>query len=405
MLYQFTFKNFKSYKNETVFDMQAENIDEFSESLIESGSGKKVLPTSVIYGPNGGGKSSVLEALVCIISIIVNPIILLKQRNTIFDKTEFAFYSKCEPYKFDKVSKNEPTEFEIFFATQEAEYRYIIYLLQDKVLQEHLYKRDYNSKKPTKIYNRNVDGIQLGEILKKEKLGTSVNENMPYLCYLAIKNNIEIVKDIIQWFQNVIAINYANSQSLDIEKIKNENTKKILLILLKSMGVDIQDYRIEEKEDKIELYTKHKNVNGEFELNLNEESQGTRKLFNVIPHIIDSIVFGGLTVIDELDAKLHPKLLKSIIGIYKDKEINSKGGQLIFSSHDLTTMNNEIFRRDEIWFACKDEEEISEIYSLYEIRDEKGEHIRAKTNFHKQYIEGRYGADPYLTTILNWEVK
>ena len=261
MLYQFTFKNFKSYKNETVFDMQAENIDEFSESLIESGSGKKVLPTSVIYGPNGGGKSSVLEALVCIISIIVNPIILLKQRNTIFDKTEFAFYSKCEPYKFDKVSKNEPTEFEIFFATQEAEYRYIIYLLQDKVLQEHLYKRDYNSKKPTKIYNRNVDGIQLGEILKKEKLGTSVNENMPYLTYLAINNNIEIVKDIIQWFQNVIAINYANSQSLDIEKIKNENTKKILLILLKSMGVDIQDYRIEEKEDKIKIYTKHKNLN------------------------------------------------------------------------------------------------------------------------------------------------
>ena len=97
--------------------------------------------------------------------------------------------------------------------------------------------------------------------------------------------------------------------------------------------------------------------------------------------------------------------MQNIIGIYKDKNINKRNAQLIFTSHDLTTMSNKIFRRDEIWFACKDKNKVSEIYSLYDIRDEKGEHIRANANFNKQYIEGRYGADPYLSKILNWEVK
>lgn len=404
MLYQFTFKNFKSYKNETTFDMQAENIDEFADSLIESKSGKKVLPTSVIYGPNGGGKSGILEALVCLISTVVKPIRLLNERKSVFDAMYFAFYNKSEPYKLDNESRNQPTEFEVFFDTGEAEYRYIIHILEDKVMEEHLYKRDYTSKKPTKIYNRADNKIELGELLKKENAGISVNENMPYLTYLAINNNIKTIKNVIEWFQKIIAVNYANSQSLDFDKIKDERTKKILLILLKSMDVDIKDYRAEETEEKKEIFTKHENINGEFELRLEEESQGTKKLFSVIPNIIDSLVVGGLMIIDELDAKLHPKLLKNIIGIYKDRDLNSKGGQLVFSSHDLTTMNNKIFRRDEIWFACKNEEESSEIYSLYEIRDEKGEHIRANANFNKQYAEGRYGADPYLTTILNWEV-
>ena len=86
------------------------------------------------------------------------------------------------------------------------------------------------------------------------------------------------------------------------------------------------------------------------------------------------------------------------------KEINKKGAQLIITSHDLTTMTKDVFRRDEILFAAKDRENSSEIYSLYEIRDTNGQHISTKTAYNKQYMEGRYGADPYLQRILDWEV-
>lgn len=404
MLYQFTFKNFKSYKEETIFDMQAENIEEFSESLLETKSGRKILPVSVIYGPNGGGKSGVLEALVCLISLVIKPIKLLEKAVTPYN-IQFAFYNDYKPYMFDKESVNQPTEFEVFFDTGKAEYRYVLSVLKGLIVEEYLYKRDYNSKKPAKIYSRLRDKITLGEILKKENAGTSVNENMPYLTYLAINNSIEIIKDVIGWFTNAVSINYANNYSNDISKLEIEEMKQMLLMILKKMDIDIEDYRIEKRDIGQEIITKHKNESGEFELTLRNESQGTHKLFNLIPNIIDSIALGGIAIIDELDSKLHPKLLQNIIGIYKDKNINKRNAQLIFTSHDLTTMSNKIFRRDEIWFACKDKNKVSEIYSLYDIRDEKGEHIRANANFNKQYIEGRYGADPYLSKILNWEVK
>ena len=123
----------------------------------------------------------------------------------------------------------------------------------------------------------------------------------------------------------------------------------------------------------------------------------------MLPNIIDALLSGGLAILDELDAKLHPKLLKYVIMMFKDKNMNISNAQLIFTSQDLITMSNEVFRRDEIWFACKNEKKESEIYSLYEIRDENGEHIRANAAFNKQYLTGKYGADPYLSRMLSWE--
>ena len=89
--------------------------------------------------------------------------------------------------------------------------------------------------------------------------------------------------------------------------------------------------------------------------------------------------------------------------LFKNLDLNKKKAQLIFTSQDLTTKNNQVFRRDEIWFACKNDNKESEIYSLYEIRDEIGEHIRANAPYNKQYLTGKNGADPYLAKMLKWE--
>jgi AAA15 family ATPase/GTPase len=135
-----------------------------------------------------------------------------------------------------------------------------------------------------------------------------------------------------------------------------------------------------------------------------EESNGTKKIFSVIPRLIRSLLKGKTFVADELDAKLHPKLLKYIIELFTDKQINTKNAQLIFTSHDLYTMDNDIFRRDEIWFAAKNAEQATSLYSLVEFKDKTtGKSVRNDANFNKQYLEGRYGADPYLRKIVNWE--
>lgn len=403
MLCQFTFKNYKSYKNETTIEMQAENISEFKETLLKSPKdGKKFLPVSVIYGPNAGGKSNALEALVSLIGSVIAPVIFVKG-GTKIDNIPIV------PYKFTN-NPRETTDFEIFYRINKNEYRYNISFLGEEIYYEALYILTENAKKPTKIFVRNKNKIEVGEELKKEKVNINNNINMPFLSFLAISYNIETINIAIQFFLSTSLLNCSDD---DFENIlmhfmfEDPKIKEEFLKLLKIMDIDIIDYRVEkipDVKDGIKLFTKHRVNNKEYELNLVEESRGTQKLFALLPRIIISLKNGNLTVIDEMDAKLHPKLIQYIIELYKDKEINKKGAQLIITSHDLTTMTKDVFRRDEILFAAKDRENSSDIYSLYEIRDTNGQHISTKTAYNKQYMEGRYGADPYLQRILDWEV-
>ena len=403
MLCQFTFKNYKSYKNETTIEMQAENISEFKETLLKSPKdGKKFLPVSVIYGPNAGGKSNALEALVSLIGSVIAPVIFVKG-GTKIDNIPIV------PYKFTN-NPMETTDFEIFYRINKNEYRYNISFLGEEIYYEALYILTENAKKPTKIFVRNKNKIEVGEELKKEKVNINNNINMPFLSFLAISYNIKTINIAIQFFLSTSLLNCSDDNFENILMhfmFEDPKIKEEFLKLLKIMDIDIIDYRVEklpDVKDGIKLFTKHRVNNKEYELNLVEESRGTQKLFALLPRIIISLKNGNLTVIDEMDAKLHPKLIQYIIELYKDKEINKKGAQLIITSHDLTTMTKDVFRRDEILFAAKDRENSSEIYSLYEIRDTNGQHISTKTAYNKQYMEGRYGADPYLQRILDWEV-
>lgn len=172
--------------------------------------------------------------------------------------------------------------------------------------------------------------------------------------------------------------------------------------MIQEMDLNIVDFRIEEDENRFDVYTKHL-INGyEAELDLEEESSGTKKLFGLIPFIATSLSEGTVLVIDEFDAKIHPILLKHIINMFTDLSVNKNHAQLIFTSHDLSTMSSEVFRRDEIWFVAKGNEENSELYSLVEFKNEKGESVRKDAKFDKQYLEGKYGADPYLRRIVDW---
>ena len=133
-----------------------------------------------------------------------------------------------------------------------------------------------------------------------------------------------------------------------------------------------------------------------------DESSGTKKIFGLLPFIAESLLHGTTLIIDELDAKIHPVLLKYLIMTFSDMKKNKKGAQLIFTSHDLSTMNNDVFRRDEIWFAAKGNHQNSKLYSLVEFKNGNGETVRKDARFDKQYLEGKYGADPYLKKIIDW---
>ena len=402
MLCQFSFQNFKSYKEETTFDFQAAAIPEFSASLLGEEKSGRLLPVGVVYGPNGGGKSNLLQALSCLITTVVKPIHdLEKTREDIVIQQK----AECEPFLFDDTSRDKPTEFKVYFRQRENEYRYYLALKEDEVVSEALYWRAIGGRKTGTVFEREESNITLGASINKASINTSVNPKMPYLSFLAINYDIPVIAEVQKWFESCVIRNYANPVVDSTVMIsKNDDVKSRIVQALNDMGIDLTGYRFDENEKQ--LYTQ-RTVNGKsYELRFMDESDGTRKLIAVLPVLLMALREGRLVIIDELDAKLHPKLLRYVIAMFKNPKINQNGAQLIFTSHDVTTMRNTVFRRDEIWFAAENDNHESEIYSLYEIRREDNERVNNTAAYDKQYLEGRYGADPYLRNMLtggDWE--
>ena len=400
MLCQFSFKNFMSYKDETIFDLQAESLSEFEDSIISFNDVSDLLPVSVIYGPNGGGKTNLLQALACLISIVTKPIEDLKKNRTSFILQQA---SPCVPFCMDASSKDKPTEFNIYFRVKENEFRYYIAIHNDIIVSEVLQRRAFTGKKPALIFNRDENKINLGASINKSTVNTDINPKMPYLSFLAINYNFSDIADVQTWFESCIIRNYANPNVEHNIMISDDSQFKSRFIhALNDMGLDISDYYYDE--DEKQIFLSRMIDDQEFKLKFTAESDGTKKIFAALPILMLALNEGRLVIIDELDAKLHPKLLRYIISLFTNKRINKKGAQLLFTSHDMSTMKNDVFRRDEIWFAALNKERSSEIYSLYEIRREDGSRINATASYDKQYLEGRYGADPYLRSMLDWEV-
>ena len=403
MLCQFTVKNFKSIRDEMTFDMQAAAISEHEDRVIKDRDGELYLPVSAIYGPNGGGKSNVLEALHILAAKVLRPLYATDDNN---DRPFQMRKILIEPFAFGEKEKEAPTEFELFFRTKMAEYRYILTVKKDIVLYERLDRVKFDTGRRSALFERSSEGIELKGAFARLKISDELSETLTLLSYLGIthKKN-EVVNDILNWFEyGIDFLNYGNPiQELGMAIATSEDVKTLFLEMIQEMDLDIANFRVEEKEnERIEVYTKHIVDDYEFELNLSEESSGTKKLFGLLPFIANSLVSGTTLVIDELDAKIHPVLLRHIIMMFNDMKINQHGAQLIFTSHDLSTMNSEVFRRDEIWFVAKGNRQNSKLYSLVEFKNEKGESVRKDAKFDKQYLEGKYGADPYLRKIIDW---
>ena len=120
------------------------------------------------------------------------------------------------------------------------------------------------------------------------------------------------------------------------------------------------------------------------------ESNGTNKIISLSGPLFDTLLHGSVLFVDELDAKLHPMLTRAIVRLFMDKETNPKGAQVVFTTHDTHLLDKDYLRRDQVWFTEKDAAEASDLYSLLEFKE------RNDRNFEKNYIQGRYGAIPFI---------
>lgn len=412
MLCQFSFQNFKSFKNEAFLDFCAESITENKESLITDKDGEKFLPVISIYGPNGGGKSNVLEALRFLRHTVVMPVLASSVNEDISIEEKQILSHSIEEigrekyHKFDQQCKQSPIKFEIQFRNKDKEYLYEISILKNEITEENLYYRPIGKEDVSIIFERSKEKNVVGEdieFIPIEKVRTS----LPLLAYIASSYDVTIVDDALSWFLSIVFLDYDNpiaDKKLLIPK--QEEERKIFFSMLKKMDINISDLRIEEDtEGKIkDIFCKHIVDGKEYELKIQEESSGTRKIFSCLARINDCLRDGKFLIADELDAKLHPKLLRFIIELFTNRSTNKQGAQLIMTSHDIINMNPEVFRRDEIWFCALNARNASKLYSLIAFKGENGKPPRKDAIYGKQYLEGRYGADPYIRKALDWGV-
>ena len=222
------------------------------------------------------------------------------------------------------------------------------------------------------------------------------NPSLPYLSFLCINFDAPVIKEAASWFLDGVFLNY-NSSYLEqmLEQLLDEDDSPEITRFLRAVDVRIDGFRVEKAPEwrGQRVFVKHEVDGKGYELRLSEESAGTQKLMGLAAFLLAALERGGTVVVDELDAKLHPKLLRYVILLFKDPEVNKSGAQLIFSSQDVSTMRNDVFRRDEIWFAARGEGEASQLWSLADIHESNGNLVSKNAAFDKQYLSGRYGAD------------
>lgn len=413
MLGQFSFSNYKSFKNEAFLDFTAESIKDHEKSIIKDKiDDERFLPVIAIYGPNGGGKSTVLEALQYLRMLLLRPFIMSQMRNDTelesIIKQSSEMQIKEKYHKFDLTCKDMPISFDIMFRTKGKQYKYQFSHIHNEILEENLYRMILGEEDTDIIFERSSDECVLGKELEEIPV-EKIKSSMPLLAHVAINYDIEPVDEVMSWFMDIVFLDYDDpkkERKIFLPKSKKERTK--LFEMLQKMDINICGMR-EEKDAEgkiIGIYAKHILESGMmYEIPYEEESSGTRKLFSCLAQIIKCLKKGTLLIADELDAKLHPKLLQYIIELFTDHKSNGKGAQLLLTSHDITTMSPEIYRRDEIWFCALNPENASKLYSLVSFKKENGLIPRNDEAYGKQYLEGRYGADPYIRKILNWETE
>ncbi|ALF25650.1 transporter [Fusobacterium nucleatum subsp. nucleatum] len=420
MLLQFYFSNYRSFEGEGILDMRASGSNELS-SHIRNTLNEKVLPVTAIYGANASGKSSVFEAFQFM------ALCVLESLSFSDDNKKNPYKLKVDSFKFSE-SKEKPSEFEINYidkkGKKELYYNYGFKIDNSSILEEYLAfntktgvkrKEDY-----TYIFKRERNQkLYLDSSIEKfrENLEISLKEKT-LLVSLGAKLNIDEFIRVRTWFINTEVINFSNSlygalleNILPNNIIESEEVRKNLVSFINSFDDSIINIEVEKisaidenDKDNYRVFTIHKSDKGTStaRISMNEESSGTKKMFSLYQTLLDVLEKGGVFFADELDIKLHPLLMRNILLTFTDKEKNPNNAQLIFTTHNTIYMDMDLLRRDEIWFVEKDNG-VSNLYSLDDITNEKGEKVRKDSNYEKHYLLGNYGAIPNLKNLLGRE--
>lgn len=384
MLIQFTIENHRSIKGSEVISFAASKDKSLEEYLLPLDAKKSLLPTIAIYGANAAGKSNVLHAMMTMREMIAGEA----------SKVSKGQQLPWEPFGGTK----EPTSFEIVFTYQGIRYAYGFSFDAEKIYTEYLYH--WPNGREALIFSRENGEYQFRENVNEQMVLS--NRTPDNKLYLVSSNdwNLPQTEKAYKWFVEMMTflMDEEPAASETVAQIISGDDKKTRILrelLLADLGIaDVSIKNIAGNTPTI--VTTHRIINEDgsmeyFQLMMEQESAGTQHFFARIGGWLQALDRGALLVVDEIEDSLHPLLTKRLIEMVQDKNVNTKGAQLLFTTHDAMLLDLDFLRRDQIWFAEKDDKSCTtELYSLASFSPRKGENVR------KGYLKGRFGAIPFI---------
>ncbi len=420
MLVQFTVGNFLSFNQKRMLNLEAKGISELKTNIFTF-KAEKILRSAVIYGANSSGKSNLIKALER-----MREVVLTSVRLNDSDELDYS------PFLLSTETENQPTFFEIIFWQDSTRYRYGFEYNLKQIVNEWLFSGKSKTKEKP-LFIRTAEGIGVDAKFKEGEGNESKTNNNRLFVSLVAQLGGDISKKVLEFFNdyNVLSgLEHNDYTGFTMRMLhKNLNGFEESLELYKKLKLGFQDIKAIESDfnpleipenipDKlkaklikdfsgkrsISLKTVHNKFDQKGKIvdlvlldKLKNESEGTNKIIDLSGPIFDTLKLGKALIIDELDAKLHPLITMRIVELFNSPESNPNNAQLIFATHDTNLLGEELFRRDQIWFTEKDEQEQTDLYSLYDFNLPDGSKVRNDSNLEKNYIRGRYGAIPFIT--------
>lgn len=417
MLLEFTVGNYRSFKEAVTLSLEASSISDFPENVFVQGR-YRLLKSAVIYGANAGGKTNLLQAISDMRNVVRGSARM--SSTDVFGVT---------PFLLDSQTASRPGFFEVLFMVDDLRYRYGFEITSAKVHTEWLYQSKAGAEKP--LFIRDGQTIEVSNKFPEGKnLESKTRENALFLS-VCDQFNGEIAKKVMQWFSNgntISGLLHDTYRGVTFQLLNDPECRPAMLEFLKKLDLGFDEVHVREEDFSPEKLPEHlplatrlrlsSDLKGmkmfqfktlhdqfdpsgekvgrvEFDLDV-QESSGTRKIFDLLGPVFDTLLTGKVLVVDELDAKLHPLLTKALVALFNSEENNPRNAQLVFATHDTNLLTYGNFRRDQIYFAEKDPMGATALYSLLEYKEERGGTVRKDRSFEKDYVQGRYGAIPYL---------
>lgn len=414
MLVEFRVKNFRSLRDEQVLSLVASTDKTLLDThALSTGlrAAPHLLKSAVVYGANASGKSNLIKALQYMRGVVLESAAVIQPGQT---------YS-VQPFRLDVGSASQPTEFEVTFILNGVRYQYGFAMTSQRIVSEQLLV--YKAFKPQRWFERRFDAesgkdvYEFGPSLKGAKsLWEGATRSNALFLSMAVQLNSDALRPVFDWFANRLVI--FNEQSplspqFSVQMLKHEAKRKAICDFLRAADISIAEIDVATKQAMVhnfhfdlatgkreeeaseqaidEVRFHHVTEQGEAVFDLMDESSGTRNLLFLTGPILDILNKGLTLVVDELDTSLHTLLVQALVRLFHQVEVNTGGAQLIFTTHDTSLLDAYgLFRRDQIWFVEKGPDQSSSLYPLLDFSPRKNE------AFERGYLQGRYGALPFL---------